>query len=91
VKTGVVQENTEQDNAQHSKNAQQQRDQKKTGEHREVHADFSVACAKPLAGSRVRFGVYKVFPPIHEIKVQVIGDSKQSGATIKKDTGDVRL
>lgn len=66
-------------------------DQKKTGEHREVHATSSVTCDKPLAGSRVTFGVTKVFPEIHEIKVQVLSDIKQSGATIKKDQGDVRL
>lgn len=61
------------------------------GEHREVHGTFSVACDKPLAGTRVQFGVSKVFREIQEIKVQVVGDSGQSGATIKKDKGDVKL
>jgi hypothetical protein len=68
-----------------------EKDQKKSGEHREVHGTFSVACEKPLAGSRVRFAVSKVFRDIQEIKVQVVGDSGQSGATIKKDKGDVKL
>ena len=63
----------------------------KTGEHREVRATSSVRCDKPLAGSRVTFGVTKVFPEIYEVKVQVLSDTKQSGATIKKDQGDVRL
>jgi hypothetical protein len=67
------------------------KDQKKSGEHREVHATFSVACEKPLAGSRVRFGVLKVFRDIQEIRVQVVGDSGQAGATIKRDNGDVKL
>ena len=31
------------------------------------------------------------FPMLGGIKVQVLGDVKQSGATIKKDKGDVRL
>ena len=56
-----------------------------------MRATSAVACDKPLAGSRVTFGVYKTFPAIHEIKVQVISDAKQSGATIKKDKGEVRL
>lgn len=86
VKTTVVEEKGEP-----GKNAREQKDQKRTGEHREVHADFSVACDKPLSGSRASFGVYKVFPYIHEIKVQVLGDSKQSGDTIKKDKGEVRF
>jgi hypothetical protein len=63
----------------------------KSGEHREVRAEFSVVCQKPLAGSRVRFGVSKVFPDIHEVQVQALGDAQQSGATIKKDQGEVKL
>jgi hypothetical protein len=63
----------------------------KTGEHREVHANYSVSCDKPLTGSRVRFGFTKAFPQVHEVKVQVVGDAKQTGATIKKDKGDVAL
>ena len=45
----------------------------------------------PLPARRVKFGVSKVFREIQEIKVQVVGDSGQSGATIKKDKGDVKL
>ena len=84
TKTAVVEEKE-------SKTAQEPKDQKKAGEHREVRATSSVVCDKPLAGSRVTFGVTKVFPEIHEINVQVLSDTKQSGATIKKDQGDVRL
>jgi hypothetical protein len=64
---------------------------KKSAEHREVRATHNFECQKEPAGSRVRFGVTKVFPEIQEIKVQVLGDAKQSGATIKKDKGDVGL
>ena len=81
AKTAVVEEKEERSKEQSGK----------TGEHREVRATSSVTCDKPLAGSRVTFGVTKVFPEIHEIKVQVLSDIKQSGATIKKDQGDVRL
>jgi hypothetical protein len=91
VKTSVTQQTTEHAKAQTDKGGHNQKDQKKSGEHREVQGIFSVACEKPLAGSRVRFGVYKVFPEIHEIKVQVLSDSKQGAATIKKDKGDVGL
>jgi hypothetical protein len=88
TKTAVVQEKEERSKESAGKTPN---DQKKTGEHREVRATSSVVCDKPLAGSRVTFGVTKVFPEIHEIKVQVLSDVKQSGATIKKDQGDVRL
>lgn len=65
--------------------------QKQSGEHREVHASFSYDCERSPAGSRVSFGVTKMFPEIHELKIQVLSDTKQSGATIKKDRGDVGL
>jgi Protein of unknown function (DUF2796) len=66
-------------------------DHEKSGEHREVRGTFSFECQSDPAGSRVRFGVAKLFPDIHEIKVQVLSDAKQSGVTIKKDQGEVRL
>jgi hypothetical protein len=89
MKTAIVEAKGDSAKAQAGKDAH--KDQKKSGEHREVHGTFSVACDKPLAGSRVRFGVSKVFRDIQEIKVQVVGDSGQSGARIKKDKGDVKL
>jgi hypothetical protein len=75
----------------HGQEKQAAKEQKVSGEHREVQATFSVACSGPLAGSHLRFGISKVFPEIHEVKVQVLGDSGQSGATIKNDKGEVRL
>jgi Protein of unknown function (DUF2796) len=68
-----------------------QGDDKKSAEHRELRATHNFECQKDPTGSRVRFGVTKVFPEIQEIKVQVLSDAKQSGATIKKDKGDVGL
>ena len=89
MKTSIVEEH--EDHAKTPSGKGGHKDQKKNGEHREVHATFSVACEKPLAGSRVRFGVSKVFRDIQEIKVQVVGDSGQAGATIKRDNGNVKL
>jgi Protein of unknown function (DUF2796) len=89
MKTSIVEETGDHTKAQPGKDAQ--KDQKKSGEHREVHGTFTVACDKPLSGGRVRFGVSKVFRDIQEIKVQVLGDSGQSGATIKRDKGDIKL
>lgn len=73
------------------KSAKDAKSAAKSGEHREVRASYQYECDKAPSGSRVKFGVTKVFPAIHEVKVQVIGDAKQSGATIKKDRGDVGL
>jgi hypothetical protein len=89
VKTAIVEPKGDHAKAESGKDAP--KDQKKSGEHREVHGTFSVECDKALAGSRVRFGVSKIFRDIQEIKVQVLGDSGQSGATIKRDKGDIKL
>jgi hypothetical protein len=91
VKTAVVEEKGEAGKTQPGKDGHAHKDGKKTAEHREVRATVSVSCDKPLAGSRVKFGVSKLFPALHQTKVQVLGDAKQSGATIKKDKGDVGL
>jgi hypothetical protein len=91
VKTKVVKDNEHASKTQRERSGHGQKDEKKTGEHREVHANFSVACAQHLAGSRITFGVQKAFRSIEQIKVQVVGDAKQSGATIKRDKGEMRL
>jgi Protein of unknown function (DUF2796) len=70
---------------------QGQGDHKKGAEHREIRATHNFECQKDPAGSRVRFGVTKVFPEIQEIKIQVLSDAKQSSVTIKKDKGEVGL
>jgi hypothetical protein len=68
-----------------------QGEQKKSPEHREVVAEFSLACEKPLPGTDVRFGFTKAFPSLQELKVQALSGAKQSGATVRKDKGSVKL
>lgn len=65
--------------------------QKKSGEHSEVHAEFTVTCEKPLAGSQVRFGVSKVFPTIKTVHVQALSDARQTGVEVTRDKGSLRL
>jgi hypothetical protein len=66
-------------------------DHKKAGEHREVRATHHFICEQDPAGSRVRFAVTKMFPGIRDLKIQVLSGAKQSGATIRRDKGDVAL
>jgi len=81
-----------QSNASGSKEHEHGKDNhKKGGEHRELRAMYNFTCNNDPAGSRVSFGVTKLFPNIHELKVQVLSGSKQSGTTIRKDKGDVGL
>lgn len=62
---------------------------KKASDHSETHAEFVATCQKPLAGTKASFAFGKVFPRIKEIKIQVISDTKQSGADIDNDKGEV--
>jgi hypothetical protein len=64
---------------------------KKSGEHSEVHAEFTVTCKKPLAGSQVRFGVSKIFPTIKTVHVQVLSDARQAGVEVRSDKGSLKL
>ena len=58
---------------------------RRAAEHREVRATFSFQCQAAIrSGSRVQFAVTKLFPDIHELKVQVLSDANQTGATIKR-------
>jgi hypothetical protein len=64
---------------------------KQSGEHSEVQATHTFECERSPVGTKATFGVSKFFPDIHEIKVQVLSEAKQSGVTIKKDKGEVEL
>ncbi|BDC49984.1 hypothetical protein F183_A23000 [Bryobacterales bacterium F-183] len=61
------------------------------GSHAEVHAEFAIKCAKPLKGATITFGLSKLYPEIESVKVQAVSDAGQTGATIKKDAGSVKI
>ncbi len=60
-------------------------------DHAEIDADFTATCAQPPAGTKVSFGVSKIYPGIEKVKVQAIGSSGSTGAEISKDKGTVTL
>jgi hypothetical protein len=60
-------------------------------DHAEVDGDFQVVCAKPLAGSKVSFGMTKTYPAYATLRVQAVGASGQAGAEIKSDKGTLTL
>lgn len=61
------------------------------GQHAEVHAEFNLQCAKPLKGATVTFGVSKLYPEIESVEVQAVSETGQTGGTIKKDKGSVKI
>jgi hypothetical protein len=66
-------------------------DRKISGEHSEVQAVYQFQCDRSPLGTKLIFGVSKLFPEIHEIKVQVLTDTKQTGITITNDKGVAEL
>lgn len=59
--------------------------------HGTVEAKFDVECASPLAGSKVKFAVKKVFKSINKIEAKVTGGGKSTTTEIKRDRGVVSL
>lgn len=59
--------------------------------HSEIRAAYSVACAKPLSGTKVQFGVTKMFPRIRVVAVQVLNGAQHTGLAVKEDRGVVAL
>jgi hypothetical protein len=75
-----------------TQNEQREADNRKqSGEHSEVQATHTFECERSPVGTKATFGVSKLFPNIHEIKVQVLSEAKQLGVTIKKDKGEIEL
>ena len=66
-------------------------DPKAKEQHSEVHAEFAVACAKPLAGLEIRFGFMKVFPKIHDVEVALLAGEQQSKADVENDKGVLKI
>jgi hypothetical protein len=63
----------------------------KQEQHSEVHAEFDVACAKPLSGLEIRFGFMKVFPKIHDVEVALIAGDQQAKADVENDKGVLKI
>ena len=69
----------------------EQHDSKSKEQHSEVHAEFDVACTKPLSGTEIRFGFTKVFPKIHDVDVALLVGEQQSKADVENDKGVLKI
>lgn len=61
------------------------------GSHADVEGEFTAVCKGPLNRGEIAFSLSKVFPEIHELKVQLIGAGQQTGAVIKHGKGTVKF
>lgn len=63
----------------------------KQEQHAEVNAVFGVACAKPLAGTEIRFGFARVFPKIHSVDVALLAGEQQLSVVVENDKGVLKI
>jgi hypothetical protein len=60
------------------------------GGHGDVVARYALACRNAPAGKPIAFGFSKAFPGVHNVKVQLLSDTRQDGITVHDDKGTVR-
>jgi hypothetical protein len=82
----------EADHAEGAAHAHQEADAHEHGDHAhtDVHAEYRVSCAAPLAGTRLRFELPSVFPGIERLDIQILSESGETGGRIGAD-GSVTL
>lgn len=61
------------------------------GGHSDFVADFTVACAKSIEGSKILFRVQKYFPKLQDIDVQIIVGNLQKSLEVKNDGTEIEL
>lgn len=59
--------------------------------HADVRALVDVACKQALEGSTLRFAVKRFFPEAETLRVQVVGNSFQTGAELKGNRNSIKL
>lgn len=60
-------------------------------DHAEIDGDFQAACAQSLEGTKIGFGLTKVYPSLTTVKVQVVAAGGSIGAEVKNDQGSVTV
>jgi hypothetical protein len=59
--------------------------------HSEVRALVDASCSRPVEGSTLRFQVSRYFPEASTLRVQVVGNSFQTGAELKGARNSIKL
>jgi hypothetical protein len=63
----------------------------KANEHADVNAKYTFNCTSDLAGKKLATGLFKAWPRLKTLKVQILGSKDQKGLTLKADTADLAL
>lgn len=63
----------------------------KASDHADVLATYTFNCTGDLAGKKIATGLFKAWPRLKNLKVQILGSSSQKGVTLKADVTDLAL
>jgi hypothetical protein len=63
----------------------------KSNEHADVEAKYTFTCTADLAGKKLATGLFKAWPRLKNLKVQILASKDQKGLTLKADTSDLAL
>ena len=83
-------DNDEADHAGHDHGAAH-KDDNKGDEHGEFHATYKFSCANTSALSAIRFGYFKVFAGVTELKVNIITPKGQKSLNLDRDEAAIDL
>ena len=62
----------------------------KASEHADVDASYKFNCTSEMSGKKIATGLFKAWPRLKNLKVQILGSS-QKGMTLKADATDLTL
>jgi len=63
----------------------------KSSEHADVEVEYTFNCTGELTGKKLATGLFKAWPRLKTLKVQVLSSAGQKGMTLKADSADLAL
>jgi hypothetical protein len=63
----------------------------KVSEHADVLATYKFNCTGDLTGKKIATGLFKAWPRLKNLKVQILSATSQKGVTLKADATDIAL
>ena len=63
----------------------------KSNGHADVLATYTFNCTGDIAGKKLATGLFKAWPRLKKLKVQILGATNQKGVTLKADATDLTL
>lgn len=57
--------------------------------HQDVHVEWSATCESSITGQTAQFRFGSIFPSMHRLKIEVLGDEKQTKIDLKNGNGQI--